>query len=145
MQIETTEFEELIERNEFAIAYEQTKSMTEKEIIEELEVLAYNAEHSDDTVDFLAFSFAYRYKLLINDIKWNFILMRLIETSYMYFKGMPDIVLECACRLLELDNSHLRALQAIVDCYEHYISHCSDELYEKTKKRMDELGYTMTS
>ena len=77
--------------------------------------------------------------------KTKSILMRLIESAYIWYNGMPDIVLECAHRLLELDNTHLRALQAIVDCYEHSVSHCTDEQYESAKRRMEELGYTMRS
>ena len=126
-----TKFKELIESYSFKNAYEETKSMSEDEIIYELTALAYYAaDNSVDKIDLLAFSFAYKYKLLVDDIRWNYILMRLIESAYIWYKGMPDIVLECAHRLLELDNTHLRALQAIVDCYEHSASHCTDEQYE---------------
>ena len=141
-----TEFKQWIENYDFEHAFEKTKSMSEDEIIEELGSLAYNAaDNSVDKIDLLAFSFAYKYKLLVDDIRWNYILMRLIESAYIWYKGMPDIVLECAHRLLELDNTHLRALQAIVDCYEHSVSHCTDEQYESAKNRMEELGYTMRS
>ena len=124
----------------FEEAFEIAKQMEAEKIIESLESLSYKF---GERINMIPFIFAYKYKLLIDDIKWNSILMELIATCYIWYIGMPDTILECAKKILAIDPNNKKALQMIIYLYEECECNCSEEFYNNVKAKMDELGYTM--
>ena len=135
-----TDFQKAVQGYQFERAVELSDKMNTEQVIEELISISYAFEPS---LSLMPFAFINQVKASKNDLKWNYILMRVVDVCYLQFEGVANIQLCAAKRVLEIEPTNKRALQTIIHLYEREESNCTFEEYQKVKAQMAELGITM--